>query len=152
MILYRLIKSDFAYDAWSGQGASLYGGRWNHKGSPTVYASTHISLAALEILVHVNRQSILENFSLFSIEISDKQLMKLSNDYLPGDWLQDPAPLSTMDIGTNWLQSKDSVALLIPSCIIPYEFNAIINPQHPYFDKILTTVKQLDFNFDPRLT
>ena len=59
MILYRLIKSEFAHDAWSGQGAHLYGGRWNHKGTPAVYASTQISLAALEILVHINQEQLL---------------------------------------------------------------------------------------------
>lgn len=151
MILYRLVKSDFVQDAWSGQGARLYGGRWNHKGTPAVYTSTSISLATLEILVHVNQDTILNQFSLLSIDISDRYVMKLSLDHLPSDWQQDPAPTSTMDIGSTWLNNQDSLVLLIPSCIIPYEYNAIINPLHPQFQKVIHTVKALEFNVDPRL-
>ncbi|MGG4607198.1 RES family NAD+ phosphorylase [Providencia sp. Me31A] len=150
MMLYRLIKSDFAHDAWSGQGARLYGGRWNHKGTPAIYTSTSISLAALEILVHVNQDTLLNNFTLLSIDINDRYVMKLSVEHLPRDWQRDPAPTSTMDIGTAWLNNQDSLALIIPSCIIPYEYNAIINPLHPQFQKTLNTVKPLDFHFDPR--
>lgn len=150
MILYRLIKSDFAHDAWSGQGARLYGGRWNHKGTPAIYTSTNISLAALEILVHVNQDTLLNNFTLLSIDINDRYVMKLSVEHLPRDWQRDPAPTSIMDIGTAWLNNQDSLALIIPSCIIPYEYNAIINPLHPQFQKTLNTVKPLDFDFDPR--
>ncbi|MEY0431245.1 RES family NAD+ phosphorylase [Providencia rettgeri] len=151
MILYRLVKSNFAHDAWSGQGAMLYGGRWNHKGTPAVYTSTSISLATLEVLVHINQDILLSQFSLLSIDINDKYVMKLSLDHLPTDWQQDPAPTSTMDIGTIWLNNQDSLALLIPSCIVPYEYNAIINPLHPQFQKALHTVKSLDFSVDPRL-
>ncbi|HGN1705087.1 TPA: RES family NAD+ phosphorylase [Providencia rettgeri] len=150
MMLYRLIKADFAHDAWSGQGARLYGGRWNHKGTPAIYTSTSISLAALEILVHVNQDTLLNNFTLLSIDINDRYVMKLSVEHLPRDWQRDPAPTSTMDIGTAWLNNQDSLALIIPSCIIPYEYNAIINPLHPQFQKAANTVKPLDFHFDPR--
>ncbi|MBP6121328.1 MULTISPECIES: RES family NAD+ phosphorylase [Providencia] len=151
MILYRLIKSDFAHDAWSGQGARLYGGRWNHKGTSAVYVSTQISLATLEILVHLNQERLLNHYNLFSIEISDKQVMRLPLEHLPDDWQNDPAPTSTMDIGTAWLTDNASVALLIPSCVIPYEYNAIINPNHPQFTKAINSIKPLDFSFDARL-
>ncbi|MBC8653638.1 RES domain-containing protein [Providencia vermicola] len=150
MILYRLIKSDFAHDAWSGQGARLYGGRWNHKGTPAIYTSTSISLAALEILVHINQDTVLNHFTLLSIEINDRYVMRLSVEHLPDDWQRDPAPTSTMDIGTTWLTNQDSLALIVPSCIIPYEYNAIINPMHPQFQKVTQTIKPLDFAFDPR--
>ncbi|OAT54622.1 RES family NAD+ phosphorylase [Providencia heimbachae] len=151
MILYRLIKSDFVHDAWSGQGARLYGGRWNHKGTSAVYVSTQISLATLEILVHLNQERLLNHYNLFSIEISDKQVMRLPLEHLPDDWQSDPAPTSTMDIGTAWLTDNASVALLIPSCVIPYEYNAIINPNHPQFTKAINSIKPLDFSFDARL-
>ncbi len=50
MIFYRLVMGRYASEAWSGSGASQYGGRWNHKGHPAVYVSTAISLVSLEIL------------------------------------------------------------------------------------------------------
>ena len=36
----------------NGEGARLWGGRWNEPGRPVVYASSTLSLAALEYLVH----------------------------------------------------------------------------------------------------
>nr|MBO1916504.1 hypothetical protein [Providencia rettgeri] len=63
----------------------------------------------------------------------DEIVVRSPSDY---DWQQDPAPTS-MDIGTIWLNNQDSLALLIPSCIVPYEYNnAIINPLHPQFQKL----------------
>jgi hypothetical protein len=46
----------------------------------------------------------------------------------PEDWQENPAPVSTMDLGTGWLQANSALALILPSCIIPYENNAILNP------------------------
>ncbi|KAA9000625.1 RES domain-containing protein [Affinibrenneria salicis] len=152
MILYRLTKTVHAATAWSGYGASEYGGRWNHKGYPAVYVSGSIALAALEILVHVGKESILNSYSLFSIEIDDADIQLLDNAALPDDWRRDPAPVGTMDIGSGWLQAGDSVALIVPSRIVPHERNAIINPQHPSFGRYRASIRQMDFSFDSRLT
>lgn len=151
MIFYRLTKSTYAADAWNGFGAKQYGGRWNHKGHPTVYVATSIALAALEVLVHVAKESLLDSYSLFSINIPDAEVSRLPAEYLPENWRQDPAPLATMDLGTGWLQSSESAALLLPSCIIPMENNAILNPQHPAFHQYLSSVTELPFDFDNRL-
>ena len=56
MIVYRLANGEFTHDL-SGKGAKLYGGRWNSFGLPAVYTTEHISLAVLEILVHVKTNS-----------------------------------------------------------------------------------------------
>ena len=151
MIFYRLTKSLYAADAWNGYGAKQYGGRWNHKGYPTVYVASSIALAALEILVHVAKESLLDNYSLFSIEIPDDEVTRLPDEYLPQNWRQDPAPIATMDLGSGWLESGEGAALILPSCIIPMENNAILNPQHPAFPSYLASVKELPFVFDSRL-
>jgi RES domain-containing protein len=84
MIFYRLVTGRYASEAWSGSGANQYGGRWNHKGHPAVYVSTSISLAALEILVHVKRDTVLNQYQLFSIDIPDDQIDHLDKEWLPG--------------------------------------------------------------------
>jgi RES domain-containing protein len=61
----------------------------------------------------------------------------------PEDWQENPAPVSTMDLGTGWLQANSALALILPSCIIPYENNAILNPLHPAFHSALNSVQQL---------
>ncbi|ETS29273.1 hypothetical protein BB987_19560 [Photorhabdus temperata] len=151
MIFYRLTKSIYANDAWSGNGAKLYGGRWNYKGYSAIYVSTSIALAALEMLVHTRKEKLFDNYSLFSITIPDEHVDYLEHKYLPEDWKRDPASVSTMEIGTGWINVNESLALIIPSCIIPNENNAIINPHHPAFNDALASVKGIDFTFDSRL-
>lgn len=151
MIFYRLVTRRYASEAWTGSGANLYGGRWNHKGHPAVYVASSISLAALEMLVHVHSDRILHQYDLFSIEVPDKDVEYLDKQWLPPDWQENPAPLSTMDLGTAWLEANSAVALVLPSCVIPLENNAILNPLHSGFSKLLKTVKTHPFSFDPRL-
>lgn len=151
MIFYRLVTRRYASEAWSGSGANQYGGRWNHKGHPAVYVASSVSLAALEMLVHVPSESILNQYNLFSIDIPDNEIAFLDKQWLPSDWQENPAPLSTMDLGTAWLEADSGIALVLPSCVIPMENNAILNPQHAGFRKILASVTELPFSFDARL-
>ena len=151
MIFYRLVTRRYASEAWTGSGANLYGGRWNHKGHPAVYVASSVSLAALEMLVHMPSAAVMNQYGLFSIEIPDKEIEYLDKQWLPPDWQENPAPLSTMDLGTAWLEANSAVALVLPSCVVPLENNAILNPNHPAFNKLLKTVKALPFFFDPRL-
>ena len=151
MIFYRLVTGRYASEAWTGSGANQYGGRWNHQGHPAVYVSTSIALASLEILVHVKNEAILNQYQLYSIEIPDSEVESLDKQWLPDNWQENPMPVSTMDLGTGWLQSGSGLALMLPSCIIPYENNAILNPLHPAFSEALASVRQYPFTFDPRL-
>jgi len=151
LIFYRLVTRRYASEAWTGSGANQYGGRWNHKGHQAVYVASSVSLAALEILVHVHSDSILGHYSLFSVEIADEHIEHLDKQWLPADWQENPAPVSTMDLGTAWLEANSAVALVLPSCVIPMENNAILNPHHPRFSELVKTVKEHPFVFDARL-
>lgn len=86
MIFYRLVSRRYASEAWTGSGANQYGGRWNHKGHPAVYVASSVSLAALEMLVHVHSDTILSQYGLFSIDIPDKEIEYLDKQWLPPDW------------------------------------------------------------------
>jgi RES domain-containing protein len=56
-----------------------------------------------------------------------------------------------MTIGDEWLRSKASSVLRVPSVIIPDESNFLLDPTHPDFAKLsIGTPKE--FWFDPRLT
>ena len=48
---YRLFRA--RYGPFDSRGAVLAGGRWNHKGVSMLYTSATLSLACLEVLVHV---------------------------------------------------------------------------------------------------
>ena len=151
MRAYRLIKAKYADNPLDPQGAKLYGGRWNSKGVAAVYASDSIALAALEKLVHLHRNDVMNHFVLCEMTLKDDAIMTLAEDALPEDWRDDPPPSSTMAIGDEWLASGESLALAVPSTVVPQQFNLIINPNHPGFGKLKKSLTVEPFVFDCRL-
>ena len=148
---YRLVKKKWSKQAFDGEGARRYGGRWNSKGKRCLYLASSPSLALLEIMVHLDDYSLLADYALYQMEIPDSSLLELDSDSLPDDWDADPAPLSTAQIGDEWLTSLASTALYMPSTIIPMEKIILINPAHQQYPEILKTVTEVDFRADPRL-
>ncbi len=148
---FRIVKNKWQNSAFDGEGARLYGGRWNSKGIPCVYLASSESLAILEILVHLEKTSILEHFTLLTFEFNENQLMALNTENLPGNWKGDPAPQETADIGDEWLNSNSCLALKLPSTIVPRETNYLININHVDFAKAFSSVKIQNFELDNRL-
>ncbi len=149
--LYRIVKQKYAVHAFDGRGARLYGGRWNSIGRSCVYVAGAESLAILEILVHLNRSTILDHYVLFTLELEEKDTMILNDVDLPTNWQEDPAPQDTADLGDQWLASLSSVALSVPSSIVPRERNYILNVAHPRFAELMASAKQYDISLDRRL-
>ena len=148
---YRLVKKKWSKQAFDGEGARRYGGRWNSKGKRCVYLASTASLALLEIMVHLDDYSLLADYALYQIKIPDSSLLELDSDSLPDDWDADPAPLSTAQIGDEWLTSLSSAALYTPSTIVPMEKIILINPAHQQYAGLLKTITEVDFRADPRL-
>lgn len=146
---WRIVREDLGSEAFNGQGAKLYGGRWNSPGSAVVYGSEHKSLAALEHLVHFNPRTP-NRFKAFSFQFSDSFVKTLSPRDLPKNWREEPPPPTTQHIGDTWARESRSAILAVPSIIIPEELNYLLNPAHPDFKKI-TVGKPEDFTFDSRL-
>ena len=149
--LARLVKTRYADSAFDGEGARRYGGRWNSRGRPVVYAADSIALAALELLVHLRSEQILASYTLFRLDLAEDQWMDLDQHPLPEDWNREPAAESTALVGDEWLDSRLSVALRVPSVIVPEEFNFLLNPQHPDFDGVVRRALSRPFGFDRRL-
>ena len=149
MIVYRIGRRKYAKDL-NGEGARLYGGRWNHILTPCLYTSQSKALALLEYTVNVNIDDIPRALSFSTIEIPDDNILGLKTAQLPGDWKEVPAPTSTKDFGTNLLKRADNLVIKIPSTIIPGEFNYLLNPLHP--DRRNFKIKLVeDFIYDLRI-
>lgn len=147
---WRLVPEDQAATAFDGEGARLYGGRWNSAGVPMVYASEHQSLAALEVRVHIDRTRMGMLYKCFVFRFDERFMEVFPIAALPKDATQEPPPPSLQLLGDNWVKSGASVILAVPSVIIAKELNYLINPRHPDFAK-LKIEKPTDFAFDRRL-
>jgi len=146
---WRIIPSEHAANAFDGEGARLNGGRWNSPGVRMVYASEHKSLAALEILVHVNPRRP-RPYTAFSLQWPDSLIERRTLAQMPADWRQSPPGVSTARLGDEWARQSRSAVLAVPSILIPEEWNFLLNPAHPDFGKITIGPPQA-FAFDPRL-
>ena len=151
MRAYRLVKARYADNALDGSGSKAFGGRWNSKGVAMVYASDSIALAVLELLIHLHRAEILNHYTLFELDIAEEQVMSLDDGALPPDWRNDPAPSSTAAIGDEWIASGSSVALTVPSTLVPRQRNILFNPAHGDFEAVIASVSSSPFDLESRL-
>lgn len=148
-IAWRIVQAHVADRAFDGEGSRLYGGRWNSKGFAVVYTSGSISLAILEVLVHIPTYDILDEYVYIPVEFDQRFVYSLDPDELPANWDKDPSPQANKQIGDSWVESQRSLILEVPSAIVPTEINFLINPAHPDFGK-LKIGKPEKFEFDPR--
>lgn len=129
MIVYRLGKSQYSDDL-SGEGARLYGGRWNPVGTSCLYTSQSRALAVLEFSVNLNILEIPNSLSFTVIEIPDNQIFDVNIRDIPEGWNSFPASTIAKIFGNELLKSSDKAIIRIPSVIIPTEFNYLLNPYH----------------------
>lgn len=133
MLVWRLALG--RYPALDGEGARLYGGRWNSPGTAMVYAATHITLALLEQLVHLSPTRLPASFRAFAIELPDDIELEHAAPDQPVDDLE-----ATRRAGDVWAASGRTAALIVPSVLVPAvldpggirtaERNVLLNPLH----------------------
>jgi RES domain-containing protein len=148
-VVWRMLTSRFADTAFSGEGARLYGGRWNLKGVPMVYTAGSQSLAVLEIMVQ--DEPLRARYVMIPATLPrNLKIERIAADQLPAGWRGLAAREQLQLIGSDWVKSGSSAVLAVPSCVIPAETNYLINPLHPQFARIEPGVPQ-EFLTDPRL-
>jgi RES domain-containing protein len=147
---WRICRSRYAASARSGEGARLYGGRWNSRGVAVIYASTSLALATIEILVNLEPQ--LQPSDLVSIEGAipdDLEVERINPTTLPRNWRQTRRS-SMRALGDRWVRENQTVALLVPSAPIAGEWNVLLNPLHTNFARVIFG-RPARFSFDPRM-
>lgn len=151
MKVWRLTSARYADSAFDGEGARLYGGRWNLEGDAVVYTAEHLSLAILEQLVHLRPQRQLAERVMIPADIPEKLAVRtLETDDLPGDWRTVEGHRRLKELGREWIDSAQSAVLSVPSAVVPRERNIVLNPNHPDFEHV-DIHQPLPFEFDPRL-
>ena len=145
---WRITKQKYVAMAFSGEGASLEGGRWNSQDVRMVYASSTLSLATLEMLARYGRiSSFLKNYVAIPFDFDTSLYLELGKKDLPNDWKSNPPSTTTQLIGDYWINKQTSAILGVPSSTVPIEINFLINPLHPDFKKIeILQPEQIDFD------
>jgi len=122
---WRIVKARYAANAFDGEGARRSGGRWNSPGTSVVYV-------------------------LIECRIDPALVVPLQRAILPKNWQAYPAPAEARAVGDRWVKQGRSVALQVPSVVVPHEHNFLINPAHAKFPSV-KILASTPFPFDPRL-
>jgi RES domain-containing protein len=150
MRIWRLCRAPYAAEAFSGEGARRFGGRWNSRGVPMVYCSSSLALAAIEMFVHLEPN--LQPADLVSLAAElppGEPAQRLDVDDLPPEWWSDDfEPLRAL--GDAWIRAKTSLAMMVPSAPIHSEWNVLVNPLHPRIGELRVEPAE-PFIFDARM-
>ncbi len=152
MNLWRIAAETrkFAADDLSGGGAAAHPGRWNDAMQAVVYAAPSIALAVLETAAHIDAGGLPLNRFVVRIDVPDAiWAAREERDVatLPATWAAIPAGKTSVRIGSEWIASRRSAILLVPSVIVPEEWAALINPAHPDARKLTAKVTRR-FEYD----
>ena len=136
---WRICRRPFA--GLSGEGARLYGGRWNSPGRPVVYAAEAAALAVLEVRIHLDLD--------WSLLPADYVLMAIDLSSLAIESLEE-APDDPVAYGDVWLESRRSAVLGVPSVLVRESRNLLVNVAHPEASRAsIASIRS--FSFDERL-
>lgn len=147
--VWRIMDPKYAKTAFTGEGARLWGGRFNSQGTAAIYTSGSLSLALLENLVQTADRSLLKKKRLIKAIVPKSLIYAPSKDDLPKSWNAIPAESNSRVFGDLWISQEKSAVLKVPSVVVPVEYNYVINPQHSQFEEIVIQPDQA-LPLDPR--
>ena len=154
MQVFRICKREHGKtgeQAMSGEGGLHGSARWHTRGHRIVYTATSTPLATLEIAVNLKQLKVIPDYVALEVDVPDDSIITLTASVLPAGWdALDCEPVVSRAIGDRWLEGEVSLALQIPSVVIPDQYNVLINPRHPDFDQV-TFADPIPFPFDPRI-
>lgn len=133
--VFRIVTQRRVADAFSGEGARLFGGRWNAKGMRVVYTASSRALAMLEMLVQ--DQPMRARYAVISARIpASMRIERIAPNRLPANWAASGENDVLRALGADWIRRARSAVLCVPSAVVPSEFNYLLNPAHVDFARI----------------
>ena len=139
MQAWRICREPYA--DLTGEGARLWGGRWNSAGQPLVYAADAAALAVLEVRVHLDLSWDLlpPDYVLLTLDLGPARIERVS--VLPSDMVA---------FGDAWLEAQRTAVRRVPSVIVPESTSILVNPRHPEA-ALVAIADRRPFAFDERL-
>jgi len=149
MIVFRLLNQNYG-SGLSGKGAEIAGGRWNSQGISMIYTSESRALCTAEVAVNLPLGNIPPGYEMISIFIPDDIVItKIREEDLPSGWKVFPLATITQKIGDQFIIQGKFLVMKVPSAVVPGDFNYVINPRHPEFERI-EIVRKEPYEFDER--
>lgn len=146
--VWRICAAKYQDTAFEGIGGLYVPGRWHTQGHKIVYTAQNLSLASLEVFVHLESNRV----KLVAIKAKIPQKIKIEEigiSSLPNNWQSTKQYSMLQQLGRDWLISKRSPVLKVPSAIVPTEHNYLLNPEHPDFQ--ISVENPIEFRFDHRM-
>jgi RES domain-containing protein len=149
MEVFRISREEYASSLSSSGSAN----RWNTKGQNVLYAGSSRSLSSLELIVHKGAVKPALQYKVMVISIADDDHLvnQIHMNDLPANWRLFAAYSNLQNIGSDWYNSQESLVMKVPSAVIPFEYNYVINMEHPDFSKAVSLVRTEDYFWDSRL-
>ena len=149
MEVFRISKETHATSLSTSGSAN----RWNTKGQRVIYTGSSRSLSSLELVVHRGAVQSTARYRVMVISIADDDYLikQIQRNDLPANWRSLAGYSGLQRIGSAWYNSQESLVLKVPSAIIVYEYNYIINAEHPDFSSKVQLVRTEDYFWDSRL-
>lgn len=150
LTVWRLTKEEYSGAAFSGEGARQHGGRFNSPGTPVVYTAESLPLALVETMTGLERYDQLRRYVFFRVTVPEEHLSEREEENLPSGWDRHPPTSQSQHVGDRWVSRTESVALKVPSVVVPYSHNYLLNPANEAFEEV--EIGQAEpFPVDPRL-
>ena len=149
MEVFKICKEEYSGSLKSSGSAN----RWNLRGQNVIYTGSTRSLSTLELVVRRSSIAPVNNYKVMVISIADDDYLfkQIHINELVENWRTLTAYSTLQEIGSKWYISQGSLILKVPSAVIPYEYNYIINSEHPDFTKCVRKVRVEDYFWDKRL-
>ena len=147
MFLWRISN----HRTLDGRGGLETSARWHTQGRPIVYLAESVAGALTEVLVHLELSPahLPKSYRLLKVEVPDEiSIEALSAKALGETWANDET--LTRTVGDQWLASKRTALLRVPSAIIPETFNLLLNCAHEEARR-LKIVSHREYPWDLRL-
>lgn len=147
MLLWRISN----HATLGGEGGLIASARWHTQGHPILYLAETPAGALVEVLVHLELDPahLPRSYKLLKAEAPDQiPVRTVAKAELAENWTRDL--LASRSLGDEWLRSRATALLRVPSAIVPDTFNMLLNPHHPDAGRI-RILSHRDYPWDKRL-
>jgi len=149
--VFRIVHHNYADEPFSGEGGLHAASRWASRGRIVSYASDSLALATLEKIAGAGRLGRLSEMVYLVADLDQAAIQVVPSAELPEGWDRRPPGNASRALGDRFLLRRRSLALCVPSVVLPEGLNYVLNPAHPDFGNALVVRERHPLELDPRV-